>query len=164
NMRIANPTTAANYFHLLRRQARLLQTDPLPLIVMTPKSLLRHPMAASSLNDLSQGSWQRTIDDAQADPDKVRRLIWCSGKVYVDLVSHEQRQETPDVAIARLEQLYPFPFEDVITVLDRYSQLEEVVWLQEEPQNMGAWESIRPEMEEAIGGRWPLRYSGRTRR
>jgi 2-oxoglutarate dehydrogenase E1 component len=164
NMRIANPTTAANYFHLLRRQAKLLQTDPLPLVVMTPKSLLRHPLAASSLDDLSQGSWQRTIDDAQADPDKVRRLIWCSGKVYVDLVSHERRQETPAVAIARLEQLYPFPFEDVKMVIDRYPQLEEVVWLQEEPRNMGAWKSIRPEMEEAIGGRWPLRYSGRTRR
>lgn len=161
NMRIANPSTAGQYFHLLRRQARLLRTDPLPLVVMTPKSLLRHPLAAASLRDLSEGRWQRIIDDPQAAPEQVRRLILCSGKVYVDLRGHAPE---PTIAIARLEQLYPFPFEDIRPVLSRYPQLQEIVWVQEEPANMGAWEAIRPWLEEVVSGRWPVRYLGRPRR
>ena len=164
NMRVAYPSNAGQYFHLLRRQALLLKTDPLPLIVMTPKSLLRHPRAASSARDLAERSWTRVIDDEQADPEKVRRLVICSGKVYVDLISSERPEKTPEVAIARLEQLYPFPFEDARPVLERYPDVEEVVWVQEEPQNMGAWEAVRPCLQEIIDGRWPLRYVGRPRR
>lgn len=164
NMRVTYPTTAGQYFHLLRRQALLLKTDPLPLIVMTPKSLLRHRLAASSLNELAKGQWQRVISDSQAEAGAVRRLVLCSGKVYVDLVSSEQRSKSPAVAIARVEQLYPLPMDDLRPVLEAYPQLEEVVWLQEEPANMGAWEFIRPCLTEMIGGRWPLRYIGRPRR
>jgi 2-oxoglutarate dehydrogenase E1 component len=163
NMRIANCTTAAQYFHLLRRQAALLKTDPLPLIVMTPKSLLRHPQAGSSPRDLAEGHWQPVIDDDQAarQPEDVRRLVLCSGKVYVDLVTAGQRGQSLSVAIVRLEQLYPFPENDLRTVLERYSGLSEVVWLQEEPENMGAWLAIRPCLTEVIAGRWPLSYIGR---
>ena len=164
NMRVTYPGTAAQYFHLLRRQALLLKTDPLPLIVMTPKSLLRHPGAASSLKELSEGSWMRIIDDGQADRKKVNRLILCSGKVYVDLVNSKLHEVTPQVAIARLEQLYPFPYEDVKPVLDGYSKLKEVVWVQEEPCNMGAWEAVEPRLLDIIDGRWPLNYIGRPRR
>jgi len=166
NMRVANCTTAAQYFHLLRRQAALLKIDPLPLIVMTPKSLLRHRRAASTPRELAEGRWQPVIDDARArqQPEQVRRLIWCSGKVYVDLVSSDDWEKSPEVAIARLEQLYRFPAEAVEPVLARYPKLEEVVWLQEEPENMGAWEFVRPLLAGLINGRWPLRYLGRPRR
>lgn len=166
NIRVANPTTSAQYFHLLRRQAALLKTDPLPLIVMTPKSLLRRREAASSLKDLSEGGWQPVIDDPRTaeDTGAVRRLIFCSGKVYVDLITSEFREESTAVAIARVEQLYPLPLEHLLTTLDRYPDLEEVVWLQEEPANMGAWEFVRPYLTDLIDERWPLRYMGRPRR
>lgn len=164
NMRIAYPGSAAQYFHLLRRQAMLLETDPLPLIVMTPKSLLRHPMSASSLKALSEGSWTRLIDDSSVKKEEVTRLILCSGKVYVDLVSSELREAHPQIAIARLEQLYPFPHEDMVPLLDSYPALQEVVWVQEEPANMGAWVAMQPTLLEIIDGRWPLKYVGRPRR
>jgi len=165
NMRIANCTTAAQYFHLLRRQAALLQTDPLPLVVMSPKSLLRHPYVASSVRDLAEGVWRPVIDDAHAQqqPAQVRRLILCSGKVYVDLVTSEHREKNPAIAIARIEQLYLFPTDGVKSVLDGYPNLQEVIWLQEEPENMGAWEFLRPHLAELTSRRWPLRYIGRPR-
>jgi len=163
NMRVAYPTTAAQFFHLLRRQASLLETDPLPLVIMTPKSLLRHPRASSPLRELSEGHWQPMIDDAEAQrrPEQVRRLILCSGKVYVDLVTSERRDGSPAVAIARVEQLYVFPAEQVQSALNGYPKLEQVIWLQEEPENMGAWPYFRPQLEELIRGRWPLCYIGR---
>jgi len=163
NLRIAYPTTAAQYFHLLRRQAALLETDPLPLVVMTPKSLLRHPRAASSPRELSEGHWQPVIDDVEAQqrPEQVRRLVLCSGKVYVDLATSDRRNATPTVAVARLEQLYLFPNEEIQAVLNAYPNLEQIVWLQEEPENMGAWTYIRPRLEELIHKRWPLCYLGR---
>jgi len=178
NMRIANCTTSAQYFHLLRRQAALLKTDPLPLIVMTPKSLLRNPYAMSSLQELAEGQWQPVIDDplfAQsgaesqngheaADPNLVQRLILCSGKIYIDLIANEKRQARPQIAIARVEQLYPFPNEEVRGVLDHYPHLSEVVWVQEEAQNMGAWVFAKPILEELLAGKLPLRYIGRPRR
>jgi 2-oxoglutarate dehydrogenase E1 component len=165
NLRIANCTTAAQYFHLLRRQATLLKVDPLPLVVMTPKSLLRHPEVASSLRDLSEGRWLPIIDDprASAAPSDVRRLIWCSGKVYYDLTASPQRAEASALAIVRVEQLYPFRPDDFEAVLAGYPNLAEMVWLQEEPANMGAWEFMRPRLEKLAGGRWPLRYIGRPR-
>ncbi|MGH9334548.1 MAG: 2-oxoglutarate dehydrogenase E1 component, partial [Vicinamibacteria bacterium] len=165
NLRVANATTAAQYFHLLRMQAALLCTDPLPLIVMTPKSLLRHPLARSSPRELADGRFQRVLaePDAAARVDDVRRLLLCSGKVYVDLVASEHRARRKDVAIVRLEQLYPFPEPDLRPALDRYSMLGEIVWVQEEPENMGAWEYVRPRLERMIEGRWPLTYIGRPR-
>jgi len=144
NLRIANATTAAQYFHLLLRQALLLGSDPLPLIVLTPKSLLRNPLVASSLNYLAKGHWQPVIDDADADPKSVRRVILCSGKIYIDLVSSKFRAAAKDVALVRVEQLYPVPADDLRPVIKRYAQAEEVVWTQEEPENMGAWEFARP--------------------
>jgi 2-oxoglutarate dehydrogenase E1 component len=168
NMRIVNCTTAAQYFHLLRRQAALLKTDPLPLVVMSPKSLLRHTQAMSSLRELAEGQWQPVIDDSNVDPERVSRLILCSGKVYVDLVLNEKRQASESIAIVRVEQLYPFPTDELQAVLKRYSNLNEVIWLQEEAQNMGAWEYARPLLQELLqelrGDSLPLHYIGRPRR
>ncbi len=165
NMRVVNCTTAAQYFHVLRRQALLLTTDPLPLIVMTPKSLLRHGFTASAPAELATGKFQQVIDDelSPAQAGKVRRLVLCSGKVAVDLLTSEQRQGNPNVAIARVEQLYPFPEAAINETLARYPKLREICWVQEEPENMGAWEFVRPQLEELAGGRWPLRYIGRAR-
>jgi 2-oxoglutarate dehydrogenase E1 component len=165
NMRIANCTTAAQYFHLLRRQALLLDTDPLPLVVLTPKSLLRHGLTASTPRELAEGRFQTVIDDAEAaaQAGTVRRLVVCSGKVFVDLVTSEQRQSSASVAVVRVEQLYPFPDDTLRAVMDRYPRLREVCWVQEEPENMGAWEFTRPLLEQLIDGRWPLRYIGRVR-
>lgn len=166
NLRIANPTTAAQYFHLLRRQAKLLGVDPLPLIVMTPKSLLRHKLAHASLDDLATGQWQPVLDDDTiADRrDAIRRLILCSGKVAIDLFTTAHRPEQPDVAVVRVEQLYRVPVEEISAVVNRYPAVEEIVWLQEEPRNMGAWNHYRPFLREIIDGRHPLRYIGRPRR
>jgi len=163
NMRVVNCTTAAQYFHLLRKQASLLKVDPLPLIVLTPKSLLRHPLVASSLRDLAEGRWHRVIPDAQRDPAAVRRLLLCSGKIYVDLTAGSQRPKTPNIAICRIEQLYPFPEDEIRTVLEGYPHLKEAVWVQEEPENMGAWDFVRPLLRGVIRGRWALRYLGRDR-
>lgn len=166
NVRIANPTTAAQYFHLLRRQAALLETDPLPLIVMTPKSLLRNPRVYSSLHDLAEGQWQMVIDDplAQAKPGSVERLILCSGKVYVDLISDKRREGNERLAIVRVEQLYRLPIVELDEIFGRYPNIQEVVWLQEEPENAGAWEFVQPRLRKLIDGRYPLRLIGRPRR
>jgi 2-oxoglutarate dehydrogenase E1 component len=165
NIRVVNCTTAAQYFHVLRRQALLLKTDPLPLIVMTPKSLLRHGFTASTPAELAEGKFQRVIDDelTAAQAGKVRRLVLCSGKVAVDLMTSEQRKNNANVAIARVEQLYPFPETAIRDVMARYPKLREVCWVQEEPENMGAWEFVRPLLEQLIDKRWPLRYIGRAR-
>jgi 2-oxoglutarate dehydrogenase E1 component len=165
NLRVANCTTSAQFFHLLRRQGALLVADPLPLVVLTPKSLLRHPLVASSGRDLAEGRWQPIIVDAEAlgRAREVRRVILCSGKVYVDLVSSEMRAGHPEIAICRMEQLYPFPSEDLQPVLESFPNRDEVVWVQEEPENMGAWEYVRPLLEETIDGHCPLRYVGRAR-
>ncbi|MEO8680683.1 MAG: 2-oxoglutarate dehydrogenase E1 component [Vicinamibacterales bacterium] len=166
NIRIVNCTTAAQYFHVLRRQALLLGTDPLPLIVMTPKSLLRHPLTASTPVELATGKFQLVIDDpdiAAAQASKVRRLVLCSGKVAVDLVTSEQRKDNVNVAIARVEQIYPFPADEIRAVMERYPKLREVCWVQEEPENMGAWEFVRPLLVSLVGERCPLRYIGRIR-
>ena len=165
NMRVANCTTAAQYFHLLRRQALLLETDPLPLVVLTPKSLLRHALTASAPRELAEGRFQRVIDDGEArtQPGAVRRLVLCSGKIFVDLVSSEYRKAAAHVALVRVEQLYPFPSDQIRSLLEAYPNLHDVCWVQEEPENMGAWEFARPLLEELIDSRWPLRYVGRVR-
>jgi 2-oxoglutarate dehydrogenase E1 component len=166
NMRVANATTAAQYFHLLRRQAALLTTDPLPLIVMTPKSLLRNPLIFSSLRELAEGKWQPVIDDRQAaeNPEAARRLILCSGKIYVDMVSDERRATCREIALVRVEQLYPLPTAAIESVVAAYPNLEEVVWLQEEPANAGAWDFIHPRLQRLLDGQLPLRLISRPRR
>ncbi len=155
NMRVANCTTSAQFFHLLRRQAALLVKDPLPLVVLTPKSLLRHPFIASSPKDLAEGKWMKVIDDAEASTRAadVKRLILCTGKVAVDLFVSPQRAANPHVAICRVEQLYPLPINEIHTTIEAYPNLEEVVWVQEEPENMGAWEFVRPSLEGLVGAR-----------
>src|SRR5215212_2818586 len=163
NVRIVYPSTAAQYFHLLRRQALLLKTDPLPLIIFTPKGLLRHPLTASSPNEFTSGSWQRAIDD-QSLPGKktdVKNLTLCSGRIYIDLVSSDLRKENPDDAIVRVEQLYPFPKKELEDILARYSHLERLIWVQEEPLNMGAWNYLRPHLRQLADNHLTLHYVGR---
>jgi 2-oxoglutarate dehydrogenase E1 component len=145
NMRVTNPTTAAQYFHLLRRQAALLTTDPLPLVVMTPKSLLRHPLSASTPQDLADGQWQPVMDDSErrAHPEEVRQVLLCSGKFSVDLRTSDLRAERSDTAIVRLEQLYRFPQDALLPILKGYPNLRRIKWVQEEPQNMGALRFVR---------------------
>jgi 2-oxoglutarate dehydrogenase E1 component len=168
NVRIANCTTAAQYFHILRRQAQLLRLDPRPLIMMTPKSLLRNPLAASAIRQFTRGQFQAVLDDDMAAPDRgaVRRLILCSGKVYFDLLAARQRrpEASETIAALRVEELYPFPADDLARMIDTYPRLEEVVWLQEEPRNMGAWTFMAPRVRDILGTQLPLRYIGRTRR
>jgi 2-oxoglutarate dehydrogenase E1 component len=159
NIRVANPSTAAQYFHLLRRQA--LEPVARPLVVMTPKGLLRLREAASTLPDLAEGSFLSVIPDMTADPARTRRLVLCSGKVYYDIAGHELRHGAASVALARVEQLYPFPRVELAALVGSYPGLTEVVWAQEEPQNMGAWRSIRHRLEEALPPGVPLRYVGR---
>jgi 2-oxoglutarate dehydrogenase E1 component len=164
NIRVANPTTAAQYFHLLRYQAAALPVHPRPLVVMTPKSLLRHPRAASSLSDLTQTQFQPVLDlGAEApNPAEVTRLILCSGKVAIDLLSSaEFEQVRGSVDVLRIEMLYPFPEEHLKAALGRYPQVQEVVWLQEEPQNMGAWSYIAPKLRALLPASLPLSYVGR---
>jgi 2-oxoglutarate dehydrogenase E1 component len=165
NLRLVNCSTAAQYFHVLRRQAALLESDPLPLFVLTPKSLLRHPAVASTPRDLAEGRFQAVIDDheARGRTKSVTRLVLCSGKMFVDLVTDERRAAAVDVAVCRVEQLYPFPVELIRGVLECYPALREVVWLQEEPENMGPWGFVRPLIEDLLSGRCPLRYIGRAR-
>jgi 2-oxoglutarate dehydrogenase E1 component len=158
NIRIANCTTSAQYFHLLRRQA--LDATARPLVVMTPKGLLRLKQAGASLDDLASGEFHPLLDDATADRTTVERLVLCQGKVYYDIEGHEERGNVSGVAIARLEQLYPFPAEQAKALIGGYPNLREVVWVQEEPQNMGAWRAIRHRLEEASQG-IPLGYVGR---
>ena len=164
NIRVANCTTAAQYFHLLRRQAAVLTTDPRPLIIMTPKSLLRHVRAGSSLRDLASGQFQRVIDDptGKKRAPEVTRLVLCTGKVYVDVVGSPDAEQARHVAVARVEELYSFPADELRDLLGNYPALHEVVWLQEEPRNMGAWTYMEPRLRELLPNGVPLRYVGRA--
>jgi len=175
NIRVANCTTAAQHFHLLRRQAATLRSDPRPLILMTPKKLLRHPRASSSAQDLTESRFQPVLPPeagvSVTAPAQVTRLILCSGKVYVDLTS-DARTNAPKplpegIAAARVEQLYPYPASEIEQLLQAYPNLTELVWLQEEPQNMGAWTYIQPLLRDNIArlkvAQLPtLRYVGRA--
>ncbi|HEX5724816.1 MAG TPA: 2-oxoglutarate dehydrogenase E1 component [Longimicrobiaceae bacterium] len=165
NLRVANCTTSAQYFHLLRRQARLLDADPRPLVVMSPKSLLRHPLAASRLEQLAAGRFQPVLPDSGLEEraGEVTRLVLCSGKVYVDLAARREALEGAErVAVARVEELYPFPAEELERVAAALPALQEVVWVQEEPKNMGAWSFVVPRLA-ALLGEAP-RYVGRPER
>jgi 2-oxoglutarate dehydrogenase E1 component len=159
NLRIVNCTTSAQYFHLLRRQA--LDATARPLVVMTPKGLLRLKQAGSTPRDLTEGEFRPLLDDATADRERVTRLVLCSGKVYYDIAGHERRDEAETVAVARLEQLYPFPTERTAALIRSYPRLRELVWAQEEPQNMGPFRAIRHRLEEAKPASVPLLYAGR---
>jgi 2-oxoglutarate dehydrogenase E1 component len=164
NMRVVNCTTAAQYFHVLRRQAALLVKDPLPLVVLSPKSLLRHPLVASAPRDLAEGRWMTVIEDQEAATRArdVRRLVFCSGKVAIDLLTSAQRAEAAAIAICRVEQLFPLPVGEMLAAIESYSGLEEVVWVQEEPENMGAWDFVRPVLE-GLAGRRRLAVLARPR-
>ena len=148
NMRVVYPTTPAQFFHLLRWQA--FSEPERPLIVMSPKSLLRHPQARSAVRELAEGGFRQVIDDpgigGTEDAERVRRLILCSGKVYYDLAGAEERAEAKDAAIIRVETLYPFPSEEIRALRDRYPNVEAVIWTQEEPMNMGALTYILPRL------------------
>jgi 2-oxoglutarate dehydrogenase E1 component len=164
NLRIANCSTPAQYFHLLRRQAKRDRIRP--LIVMTPKSLLRLPAAASHLRDLTDGEFQPVIDDTRASGRAagVTRVVLCSGKVYYDLLTASNEMGESSPAIVRVEQLYPFPDQELKTVLERYPKLAEIVWTQEEPRNMGAWRYAEPYLRSLLRDGVTLRYAGRPDR
>ena len=158
NIRVCYPTTPAQYFHLLRRQAR--HPDLRPLIVMTPKSLLRLPEASSRLADLAAGAFASVLDDPmtadEARAAAVRRVVICSGKVYYDLTGSEERAAHPELAIVRTERLYPFPTDDLGAVLSRYPNVERVAWVQEEPRNMGARKFVLPKIRHLVPFKIPL--------
>jgi 2-oxoglutarate dehydrogenase E1 component len=161
NIRVANCSTAAQYYFLLRRQAASLGQDARPLVIMTPKSLLRHPLSASRAADLVEGRFEPVLDDASAKhPTRVRRVVLCSGHIWAELEADKRRAPADDVAVVRLEELYPFPVEALTDVLERYSRAKEIVWLQEEPRNMGAWPHVERHLRELVGDR-ELRYVGR---
>jgi 2-oxoglutarate dehydrogenase E1 component len=166
NMRVCNCTTAAQYFHLLRRQALRLKSEPRPLVLMTPKSLLRHPLAASTLDELATGTFRPVLDDPKAEGrrDAVTRLVLCSGKVAVDLDTSDERDGAEAVAVARVEQLTQFQGHALRAVIGNYPNLAELVWLQEEPRNMGAWAYMGPRLRELIEDELPVRYIGRPER
>ena len=161
NMSVCVPSTPAQMFHMLRRQ--MLRSFRKPLVVMTPKSLLRHELSVSKLEDLARGSFQNRIDEVdEVNPAQVKRLVLSSGKVYFDLLKARRAAEQRDVALVRLEQLYPFPIEEYETILRRYPNAKEVVWCQEEPQNQGAWYQIRHQLDRPLVGKRELLYAGRA--
>lgn len=163
NIQVCIPTTPAQVFHMLRRQAiRPLRS---PLVVMTPKSLLRHKEAVSQLEELADGAFQTVIDETdQLDPTAIKRVIFCSGKVFYDLRAARREREIADIAIVRIEQMYPFPRLDLLEVLARYPNVEDAVWLQEEPKNQGAWYAMQSRMASVVQRHRVdvfLRYVGR---
>ncbi len=161
NIRVANCSTPAQYFHLLRRQGK--HPEIRPLILMTPKSLLRLPQATSRLRELSDGRFEPVLDDPTLEAEKraVTRLVLCSGKVYYDVALAKRRPQARHVAVGRVELLYPFPQEDVRRLIGSYPALREVVWLQEEPSNMGARKWVVPQLEELAGDAVTVRYVSR---
>ena len=167
NLQIVNCTTPAQYFHVLRRQMR--RNFRTPLIIFTPKSLLRAPRAASRSEALASGSFQRLIDDARAlaAPERVRRVLLCCGKVYYDLLEAKEKREAGgagagEVALVRVEQLYPWPAAQLASSLERYARADRVFWVQEEPSNMGAWTFVRERIQDALHPSQQLAYAGRA--
>jgi 2-oxoglutarate dehydrogenase complex dehydrogenase (E1) component-like enzyme len=164
NMRVAYPTTPAQYFHLLRRQA--LTPVVRPLVVMTPKSLLRHPRATSPLSELAEGSFRPVLGDASAAgrPEEIHRLVLCSGKLYYDMETHSKRESQTWVAVARIEEMHPFPAEALGDLVASFPNLQEVVWAQEEPTNMGGLFFIGPRLRAVVPRTIPLRPVARPER
>jgi len=159
NMQVVNCTTPAQFFHVLRRQMH--RAFRKPLVVMSPKSLLRHPACVSALGEFTDESFQLVLDDgAELPPRQIRTLLLCSGKVFYTLDRGREERVIDDVAIVRLEQLYPFPTSELATIVARYPNVDDVRWVQEEPENQGAWSFVRPHLERMLGV-LPLRYVGR---
>ncbi len=147
NIQVANCTTPANLFHILRRQ--LKRKFRKPLVIFTPKSLLRHPECVSSLDDINTGGFKEVIDDAQAIPEKVEKILFCTGKFYYDLVANINRSKHPEkTAIVRLEQIYPLPLKQFNEILEKYSNAKHYFWVQEEPENMGAWQFLHHNLKD----------------
>jgi 2-oxoglutarate dehydrogenase E1 component len=160
NIQVCVPSTAAQMFHMLRRQ--MLRTLRKPLIVMTPKSLLRHRLASSPMDEILEGRFHPIIPEVDdIDLTSVRRIILCSGKVYYDLLEARRAHGLDTVAIVRIEQLYPFPIPEYAELLAEHPRIREVVWCQEEPQNQGAWYQIRHRLQEPLGSGHHLYYAGR---
>ena len=155
NIQVCNPSTPAQYFHLLRRQMK--RNFRKPLIVMTPKSLLRHKKATSAVEDLCTGLFREVIED-ETDPEPVRRVLLCSGKLYYDLMERRAQKSKTDLAIVRIEQFYPFPVELLRRALVRYRKAEEWIWVQEESMNMGGWTFMEPRLR---GMGYTVKHVGR---
>jgi multifunctional 2-oxoglutarate metabolism enzyme len=165
NMQVGNCTTPAQYFHILRRQMRGGGSgNPIrkPLILFTPKSLLRHPRAVSTLDDFTKGGFQEVVDDASVTPQNVSRILFCSGKVYYDLLAGREQRKAETVAIVRTELMYPFPQEQVEAILQKYPPTAEVYWVQEEPRNMGPWRFMHENMQPLLdSSKRTIHYAGR---
>ncbi len=146
NMQVANCSTPANFFHILRRQ--LKRPFRKPLIIFTPKSLLRHPLCVSPLEDFTAGGFKEVIDDMDAKPEKIKKVVFCSGKIYYDLLEEKQKLKDETIALVRIEQLHPLPRKQMMKVVERYKKAENHLWVQEEPMNMGAWKFIHHEFKE----------------
>jgi 2-oxoglutarate dehydrogenase E1 component len=163
NIRVASPTTPAQYFHLLRRQARIAKQRP--LVIMTPKSLLRLPQAASSLGDLAEDTrFEPVLAEPNVDDAQVTRLVLCTGKIYYDLVGHPDRPQHPGLAVARVELLYPFPERQILELIGRYPMLREIVWVQEEPRNAGARAHMFPRLMQIMPEGIHFGFIGRPER
>ena len=159
NMQVVNLTTPAQLFHCLRRQ--VIRPWRKPLIVMSPKSLLRHRRAVSTMDELANGAFQRIIPDPAVDPKKVKRVLLCSGKIYYDILERREKEERDDIAIIRVEQLYPLRASELQSILAPYAREVDLVWVQEEPWNMGAWYFMRARLPEILGSETPLRCIAR---
>jgi len=159
NVQIVQPTTPAQYFHVLRRQA--LRQWRKPLIVFTPKSLLRHPQVVSSLAECNRGHFQRVLPD-DSQPQDIKRLLLCSGKVFYDLAAYRDQHKRKDVAIVRLEQLYPLPSGVLEPILKFYPEHTPALWVQEEPANMGAWRYLHEKFGKHLFGKFPFALIGRV--
>ncbi|HMT28847.1 MAG TPA: 2-oxoglutarate dehydrogenase E1 component, partial [Bacteroidia bacterium] len=140
NIQVANCTTPANFFHILRRQIH--RKFRKPLVIMTPKSLLRHPKCVSSIKELADGAFKEIINDEGIKSSDVNRIAFCSGKIYYDLLEYREKEKIINVALVRLEQLYPFPVNQINEIIKMYPKAKEIIWVQEEPENMGAWSYI----------------------
>ena len=161
NIQVCVPSTPAQFFHMIRRQ--MLRAYRKPLIVMTPKSLLRHKFSVSPLTDLSAGQFELIIPDVETlDAKEIRRIVFCSGKVYYDLAEARQVHNVTDTALVRIEQLYPFPVDDYAAVIESYQNATDIIWCQEEPRNQGAWYQIRHRLQEPLGEDRQLYYAGRS--
>lgn len=160
NMQVVNPTTPAQFFHAIRRQS--LRDIKKPLIVFTPKGLLRHPACVNTLEDLSKGSFLEILDDPKP-PKKAKRMVFCSGRIFYDLLAERNKTATDDMAIIRIEQLYPLDVESIKTILEKYKGFNEFYWVQDEPSNMGAWDFLRPIFRHLLPKGMETIYVGRAR-
>jgi 2-oxoglutarate dehydrogenase E1 component len=159
NIQVSNCTTAGQYFHLLRRQ--MLRKFRKPLIIMSPKSMLRLPEACSNISEITSGAFMKVIHDETVKPEKIKKLVFCSGKVYYDLVKGLEESKREDITLVRVEQLYPFPEEELKNVISTFNKVQSYTWCQEEPRNQGAWLFIRDRLEPLIDSKFRLSYAGR---